>query len=166
MIMLRLLHRVTVRSGSMQIEIKRTELESLVSGDRIPVENNSERLIEVTIPMDMRRRGVEAKLVVHATQGKTTTPDKNLISPVAQAHHWFDLLAGRGVGSIREIARHEGVDPSDIGHNLQFAFLAPDITEAIPSGRQPVQLTAHRLKRIGALPLEWDRQRSLLGFSA
>ncbi|NKB48598.1 MAG: hypothetical protein GKS02_04440 [Alphaproteobacteria bacterium] len=49
---------------------------------------------------------------------------------------------------------------------MQLAFLAPDITEAILAGRQPVELTAHRLKRIGALPLEWGHQRALLGFSA
>jgi hypothetical protein len=43
---------------------------------------------------------------------------------------------------------------------------APDIVEAILAGRQPIELTAERFRRIGALPLEWDRQRRLLGFPA
>jgi hypothetical protein len=30
----------------------------------------------------------------------------------------------------------------------------------------PIELTAGRLRRIGALPLEWNRQRRLLGFPA
>ena len=161
-----LLRRVTVHTGSIQIEIKRPDLASLVSSDSGPVENDPEQLIELTIPMDLRRRGVEAKLVVRAAQGDTATPDKNLISLVAQAHHWFDLLSRGEVGSIRELAQRESIDPSDIGHNMQFCFLAPDIVEAILTGQQPTELTAHRLKRIGALPLEWDRQRLFLGFSA
>ena len=37
--------------------------------------------------------------------------------------------------------------------------------EAILDGRQPVELTAHRLKRLRDLPSFWDDQRRLLGFS-
>jgi hypothetical protein len=47
---------------------------------------------------------------------------------------------------------------------LPLAYLAPDITQAILEGRQPVDLTAFRLKRIGALPVSWAEQRRLLGF--
>ncbi len=32
-------------------------------------------------------------------------------------------------------------------------------------GRQPVELTAESLKRLPALPTDWDAQRRLLGFS-
>ncbi len=88
------------------------------------------------------------------------------IALVAQARRWFDRLTGGDVGSIQEIARRDGIDASDIGRNIQLAFLAPDIVEAILVGRQPVELTARRHRRIGALPLEWDRQRLLLGFPA
>jgi hypothetical protein len=48
---------------------------------------------------------------------------------------------------------------------LPLAFLAPDIVEAILQGRQPVELTVLRLKRIG-LPLSWVEQRRLLGFES
>ncbi len=162
----RLLHRVTVHTGSLHIEIKRTDLDSLVSRKTVTVAPHPEMLIDLTVPIALRRRGVEAKLVVRAAQGEAATPDKNLIALVAQAHHWFDQLSGGDVGSIRELARCESVDPSDIGHNMQLAFLAPDITAAILAGRQPIELTANRLRRTGTLPLEWDRQRRLLGFSA
>ena len=42
---------------------------------------------------------------------------------------------------------------------------APDIVESILRGRQPVELTVLRLKRIG-LPLSWIEQRRLLGFES
>ena len=64
--------------------------------------------------------------------------------------------------SIQGIAYRDGIDASDVGRSIQLAFLAPDIVETILAGRQPVELTAKRLKRIGALPLEWDRQRRLV----
>ena len=123
-------------------------------------------LIDLTIPFALRHRGVEAKLVVRATQGESAVRDEKLITLVAQAHHWFDQLAEGKAGSIKEIAQREKTDVSDVGHNMQLAFLAPDIVEAVLAGRQPVDLTANRLRRVGTLPLEWDRQRRLLGFPA
>ena len=48
----------------------------------------------------------------------------------------------------------------------QLAFLAPDIVEAILAGRQPVEFTANRIRRVGTLPLDWDDQRRRLGFTA
>ena len=162
----RLLHRVTLHTGSIRIEIKCAGLDSLVSGNGAHVAARPEGLIDLTVPVALRRRGVEAKLVVRAAQGEAAAPDRNLIALVAQARRWFDQLTGGEVGSIQEIARRDGIDASDVGRNIQLAFLAPDIVEAILAGRQPVELTARRLRRIGALPLEWDRQRRHLGFPA
>ena len=48
---------------------------------------------------------------------------------------------------------------------IPFAFLAPDIVEAILGGRQPVELTAARLKRVRDLPVSWVEQRHLLDFT-
>jgi len=46
--------------------------------------------------------------------------------------------------------------------SFRFAFLAPDITEAILEGRQPPSLTVERLR--DPIPYDWDEQRRLLGF--
>lgn len=43
-------------------------------------------------------------------------------------------------------------------------FPAPDIIEAILAGRQASSLTARRLRRFSALPMDWRQQRRLLGF--
>ena len=48
---------------------------------------------------------------------------------------------------------------------IPLAFLAPDIVEAIIEGRQPVELTAARLKRMRHLPASWAEQRRFLGFA-
>jgi site-specific DNA recombinase len=44
-----------------------------------------------------------------------------------------------------------------------LAFLAPEIVEAIAAGRQPADLTAHRLIRTLNLPIAWAAQKQLLG---
>ena len=169
-----LLHRVTLDTGSIRIEIRRSSLNILVSG-RDPATGEErpntgaetpEDLIALTAPLRLKRRGVEAKLVLRAGQGEAAAPDKYLIALVVRSHQWFSQLAGEAPQSIQEIAQREGVDASDVGRALQLAFLAPDIVEAILAGRQPVDLTARRLRRIGALPLIWERQRRRLGFSA
>ena len=83
---------------------------------------------------------------------------------LVRAHRWLDQLAKGGIGSAREIARRDKFDASAVSHMIRLAFLAPDIVEAVFAGRQPVELTPRRLMR-GELPLEWHRQRRVLGFS-
>ncbi len=159
------LHRITLHTGSMHIQIQRLGLDTLLTGNSNPDTAQSD-LIDVTVPITLRHRGVEAKLIIHAARDNAAAPDKNLIFLVARTCCWFDQLAAGETASIQEIAWCVGADASDIGRNLQLAFLAPDIVEAILAGRQPIELTAGRLRRIGTLPLEWHRQRHILGFPA
>jgi hypothetical protein len=44
-----------------------------------------------------------------------------------------------------------------------FAYLAPDIVEAIVEGRQPRSLTVKLL--LGGIPFAWPDQRAAFGFS-
>ncbi len=159
----RLLHRVTLHRDSIHITLKRSGLGSLVFEKSPDSAAHREGLIDLTVPVVLKRRGVEAKLVLSAAQGEAAAPDKILIALLAKAHRWFDQLAGGKIGPAREIARRDGIDASEVSRTIQLAFLAPDIVEAVLAGRQPVELTPRRFMR-GELPLEWHRQRRLLGF--
>ena len=120
-----------------------------------------------SIPTCIRRRGVEMRLVLDdPDKGEApANPDPRLIRCVVQAHAWFnDLKLGR-VATLSDIARSEGVSDRHISQVLPLAFLAPDITEAILAGRQPPELTAETLIKRIDLPLHWDDQRAMLGFS-
>jgi hypothetical protein len=70
------------------------------------------------------------------------------------------------VRSIKQLAARHQVDKGDVSRILPLAFLAPDIVEAILNGRQPVDLTAYRLKRLCDLPHLWSEQRHILGFTS
>lgn len=161
----RLVHRITLRSGTLQILIKRAGLLGSPAVDNQIAIVPAEPLYELSVPFTLRRRGVEAKLVIGSPEVATGQIDERLRSLVISAHSQLHRLAGGQVGSVKDLALAERIDPSDVGRSLQVAFLAPDIVEAIVEGRQPVGLTAWQLRRIGYLPLSWEEQRRLLGFS-
>ncbi len=98
-------------------------------------------------------------------RASTTNPDARLIATVAQAHRWSEELRTGVVSTVGGLVARHGVDQGGVSRSLPLAFLAPDIVEAILQGRQPVELTAARLKRI-RLPLSWAEQRRLLGFES
>lgn len=122
--------------------------------------------LAIATSLSFKRRGVEAKLVVGAPRDTGSAPNEKLVTILAQAHRWFEQLVSGEAETVDQIAARENLDASDVGRTMQLAFLAPDMVEAILSGRQPVELTAQRLKRPGVLPLDWDAQRRLLGFRA
>jgi len=72
---------------------------------------------------------------------------------IAQAHYWLERLTNGTVPSIIDLAEEQRFDKNKISRALRFAYLAPDITQAILEGRQPVELTADRMRRLPDLPM-------------
>jgi hypothetical protein len=118
----------------------------------------------IDLPVAFRRRGAEMKLVITDDRERSPTPDPRLIAAVAQGCRWFAEIRGGNARSVTYLAKKHAKDRTDIGRAIPFAFLAPDIVEAILNGRQPTELTAARLKRVRNLPVSWAEQRHLLGF--
>ena len=92
-------------------------------------------------------------------------PDQGLLTLVAQARCWAGELKMGVANSVTDLAERHCVDRGDLSRILPLAHLAPDIVTAILEGRQPVELTASRLKRLSTLPPKWTDQRALLGFA-
>ena len=161
-----LLHRVTLSPDSIVIEIKRSALAALLGHPEVGSADGTEGLFRLVVPIQLKRRGVEAKLVMQAGSGRLSVPDAKLVALIADAHRWVDDLAEGLAISVRDLARRSNRDASDVSRILPLAFLAPDIVEAILAGRQPTALTPRQLKRIGTLPCRWADQRIRLGFRA
>lgn len=128
------------------------------------VASRSDETFTLTVPIQLRRRGAEAKLVMPTAGGQPTIVDAKLVTVIAEAQQWINILAERRVASVRDLARQVNRDAGEVSRTLPLAFLAPEIVEAILEGRQPIDLTPRRLKRIGTLPVRWDDQRRSLGF--
>ncbi|MHA7836755.1 MAG: hypothetical protein ACX98W_04765 [bacterium] len=118
------------------------------------------------LPIELRRRGVEMKLVVGASRDESGSSgvDPTLVKAVLRGREWFERLASGRARSYAEIAHQEGMTPPYVAHLVPLAFLAPDIVVSILAGTQPVDLTTETLTNRIDLPLGWDEQRSMLGF--
>ncbi|HKF60586.1 MAG TPA: hypothetical protein VKB42_04440, partial [Dongiaceae bacterium] len=156
-----LLLRATLHRESMRLEINPSGLAALLRIAAPPSQSSSP--IPFDVAVRLKRRGIEAKLVVHSSHGRPKAPDPKLVLLLADAHRWLDDLVTGRAASLRELARRYNRDKGEVSRTLPLAFLAPDIVEAILQGHQPVQITPHRLKR-SRLPMCWDQQRSSLGF--
>jgi hypothetical protein len=62
--------------------------------------------------------------------------------------------------SSAELAKAEKVNDSYLSRILRLTLIAPDITEAILTGRQPSTLQLDELLK--PLPAAWDQQRDKL----
>ena len=108
------------------------------------------------VPITLRRRGVEAKLVLDQAEPEI---DQALLKNLSLGWSWFAEV--KHGASMDEIASRNGVSQRAIARLIDLAFLAPDIVEAIVAGRQAVNLTANALLKAQHQRL-WHNQRSMI----
>jgi hypothetical protein len=111
-----------------------------------------------TMPMEMKRRGQELKLIFAASgaaNGVAVHP--KLVELIAKALRARVMLLNQP-GEICPLERPH------LTRLARLSYLAPDIINAILDGRQPLDLTPRALLRTARLPTSWSDQRRLLGF--
>ncbi len=146
--------RVDLRADEMTIHL---DLSSVVSKEGF--------VIRDVIPINIRRRGVEMRLILaRETKGSMDTRvDPALVKAIVRARRWFEQLANGEVTSFAEIAKAEGVSQRYVGRSIPLAFLAPDVISNVLTGTQPIDLTAEELTKRIDLPLAWAEQKKVLG---
>lgn len=158
-----LIARVQVDDDAICIELNRTSLREKLEIPFDGISEETDRPLELRVLAELRRIGKEKRLIVPAHASKSNL-DTALIKVVVRAHHWFEMLKNRQIESISDLAKAEHVERTYPSRIIPLAFLAPDITEAILKGTQPIDLTLNRLLAAMPLPLAWEAQRSVLGF--
>lgn len=122
--------------------------------------------IVIRLPMTFRKAGGRKEIIMpegmDATEPPKPQPQRPLVVALAKAFKWQRMMESGQVGSIKELARQNHVNPSYVARILRLATLAPDIVEAILDGREPSGLSLRKLT--GNLPQLWDEQRKLFGF--
>lgn len=164
--------RVVVHADRIEVEAGRQQLRSVLTGNRdLPsgVTTQQEKrstvnLIRLRIEARVKRCGIETRLVLAPDDPghSLSNPSSSLIKALARAHRWHEWILAGKVSGQRAIAQKLGLNERYVSRVLECAFLAPDIVEAILSGRQPSDLTFEKLTR--PLPLNWIDQRKQLGF--
>ena len=160
--------RIELQPDRLIIRIDASSLLSTLSGEQDRNDRSETDPVEIkTIELkhQLRRRGVEAKLVFAEPEAREPDPDHHLIKLVAKAHLWAGKLSDGSATSIGDLATQQNEDPAEVSRFLPLGFLAPDIVESILTGTHPVDLTIQRLREIASLPIDWKEQRELLGFA-
>jgi hypothetical protein len=122
---------------------------------------SSDRVIELSAAVTVKRRGVETRLVLpEAHYNHTCRCNPALVKAIARGRVWFEELAtGRAIAARRGQARRR--QPALHPASGQPGLLEPVAGRGDLAGRRPVELTATRLTELD-LPLDWTEQRRLL----
>ena len=163
--------RVEIRFDQVKIELSRQCVAALLAGKPRDMTSldpdlgaNSDDVIILSVPARLKRVGREMKMVLDNADERAT-PDPSLLRIIARAHDVQARLNKNSELAVHDIAREERVTAAYIYTLLRLPWLAPDITAAIVTGRQPSQLNAMTLMRKASrLPVDWREQRTLLGF--
>lgn len=120
--------------------------------------------IKLTSLAKIERCGMSMRAVI-GTQLANQKQDQNLISSIKRGRAWADQLTTGSVKSITQLAMKAKLGNQAVINMIHRAFLAPDIVRSILNGTQPTKLTADFLKQHTPLPIDWDEQRTLFGFT-
>lgn len=96
-------------------------------------------------------------MVFEAPKQHQANRDSKLIELLQRAFSAREQLSTYGNDELPSQQKHA------LTREARLSYLAPNIIDAIVAGRQPIELGARRLHRLGALPLSWAEQRKMLG---
>jgi site-specific DNA recombinase len=150
--------RAELKRDGMQITLN---FQALLPNELVSDSGANIRLTRV-LQMQMKRRGVETRLVVPGEDVAVARNDPALLRALSRGYQWFGELASGRMASTKQIAAREGLSHSYVRHVVPLGLLAPKIIEAICAGQQSITITAERLKNHARLPIEWDAQQRLL----
>lgn len=120
--------------------------------------------ITVRVPLKIRRRSGRKTVVTPVRGGGDavvpTRADPALVKALARAFRYQKLLDGGRYNSITEMAAAERIERGYLGSLLRLTLLAPDIVEAILSGRAPHGTVLPSL--LEPFPEVWAAQRMVV----
>ena len=154
--------RVELSRNQVVITMSKKALVALLNDGHDLNDQVGDGKVVITVPVTLRRQGVEAKLVITGVNNNQSQPDKQLCQLLARARLWYDQLASAEIPSVRAIAKRNGVVESEVTRILPLAFLSPEIIESVLRGNQQDSMSVERLKRLSPLPGDWKSQDILI----
>jgi hypothetical protein len=121
------------------------------------------RTATVSIPVTFLQRGGRKQILTPpgtTPWSPATRVDTALVKAVVRAHRWRQMLESGEYANSAELAKAEKVNDSYLCRILRLTLIAPDIIEAILTGRQPSTLQLDDLLK--PLPAVWELQHSAL----
>ncbi len=128
-----------------------------------------EHILQIFVPMQIKKRGGAAMLILPQGQnqinGQAKNFDDKLLKAFAKAYKWKTIIEDENnkINSLSDIARDEEISISHATKVYRLNFISPKIVEAIVNGAAPRDL---RLQDIFAnkAPEIWREQEEMWGF--
>jgi site-specific DNA recombinase len=120
-----------------------------------------EGIISHVAPLQLKRRGVETRLIIGGIEHRTAKADSALVRLLSRAVSWWDSIE-TGDSCIERIAKREKLSERYLRDILQLAFLAPEIVEEIAQGEQSGAVHWDTLMCHPVLPLVWRQQMEVI----
>ncbi len=153
--------RVIVHRDEIEVTLKFKGEGSTAASSEVGGESESQSTLRLQLPPPRPRERTEI-LVPGNSGAQPRRIDQELILALARARSWMRALRQAQFVDTAEIAQRYELSDAHVRRLLRFAYLAPDIVEAIVEGRQPRILTVKLLLR--GIPLDWANQRAAFGF--
>jgi DNA invertase Pin-like site-specific DNA recombinase len=124
--------------------------------------------IVLTSEVRLTRSGHVMRLVDDRGAAPAAAPNPALVRLLAKAHVWWGEMRN-GEADVSAIAKREGLCTSYVSRVTRLAFLSPQVTSAILTGRQRDGIDRATLTAPDAIDLSWrvqaERFPGLSGFS-
>ena len=161
-----LVERIDMRVDQIDIRLSPARLSALSDVTAAPSQSVTDVEIQIlSTPVRLRRAGREIRMLIDGTDPfAAAKPDARLIKLLLRARRFSATLAESDNVPFAALAQREGISRSYFTRVARLGYLAPDITQAILDGHQPLDLTAEKLLEHSRLPLAWHDQRIVLGF--
>lgn len=156
-----MLYRVIVHRDEIEVTLRNKEEGSTAASSEAGGKSESQSTLRLSLPPPRPRERKEI-LVPSNSGAQPRHIDRELILALARARSWMRALRQAQFVDTAEIAQRYELSDAHVRRLLRFAYLAPDIVEAIVEGRQPRVLTVKLLLR--GIPLDWANQRAAFGF--
>jgi DNA invertase Pin-like site-specific DNA recombinase len=165
-VLLQVIRKIVIDVSQVSIYLAPERIVGLIDGEVSDIEKTKSSthhdMAPLIIPWQIRRRGVEMKLIVPGPlQTEQRNLDKALIRAIAKGHLWMEQITSGQVKTLAEIAKKNNVKGRWVSRLINLACLAPDIVERILEGTQPQHLTLQKLLVHEQIPADWQAQREL-----
>ena len=110
--------------------------------------------IRVVIPLTLRKRNGRPKILPPEDAGLPGSQgqDPHVLRAIARAWKWRRQLEEGEVLTLRDIAVAEKLSEAYVGRLLRFAYLAPEVLEALVLRRRPPSISINEIVEVARLP--------------
>jgi hypothetical protein len=152
-----LLQRVVLRLDSVEIAVSLNRLKAAVAGEAPSSEaENDDRNIRLTCRIQVRSHRGETRVFYEGEASNTVSYSPSLLKALIRAREWYARVTRGEIANLETIAKQNRVTCRYLRRVFRYAYLSPDIVEAIVNG-QPLNLPLEKLNR--RAPLDWSEQQ-------